>query len=478
MKKEVEQKMKKYLKPLQTLILGISGGSDSVALLHFLNSLKKKYKWKLIVAHVNHQLRGKESDLDARFVKNLARKMKLPYEEKTVDLKKYSLEKYKKKQNLEEAGRELRYDFFNSLLKKYNADWITLAHQANDNIETMLINLMRGSSVTGLKGMSFTRKNIIRPFLSVKKKEILNYLSKNKLSFRQDKTNFDTAFTRNYIRHEILPRLEKIQPRYETILQRERTYFEELDEFLKKTSRKLLKSITVPRGNKIQKTDHHMDEITIKRASFLDLDFFLQKEILKHIFIKIHGSTKGLSQKRIEEVKNLIHQGKTGKKKHFSSCLVEISRDLIYFKTKIYQRNVSNVIKKTQLLIPGKTVINKNLIIKTKLLSSREFVSKPKNYSRQGIIFLDFNKIKEKIWVRSWKNGDKIRPLGLNGSKKIQDIFVDKKIPQDQRKKIPIFVLTNGKILAIDNFMIHDEFKITTRTKQILKLLKKDNSMT
>ncbi|MBI2464002.1 tRNA lysidine(34) synthetase TilS [Candidatus Peregrinibacteria bacterium] len=541
----------------KVLVLGISGGADSVALLHMLYSLKKKYKWKLIVAHVNHQLRGKESDLDAEFVKNLARKMNLPYEEKTVDLKKYALgkiisknsnskkhtlKKLTQKQNLEEAGRELRYDFFNSLRKKHKADWIVLAHHANDNIETMIMNLMRGASVTGLKGMSFARKNILRPFISVKKKEILDYIKKNKLSFREDQTNFDATFTRNYIRWEILPRLAKIQPKYETLLMREQRYFKELDDFLKKISHKWLESNIEPMNHKgisekfnfenkntkirtktlkndefrghgsglseareewgekgvsEKNTAKKMDTIIIKQESFLDIDFFLQKEILKRIFIKMRGSTKGLSQKQIHEVMMLIKKGKTGKKKLFGSCAVDLSYGFISFQKNLkknadnkkisknsffYHENTCNVIKKTQLLIPGKTIIEtskkcyfdeKNIIIETKLLSPAPLREKDisKKMYRKGIIYLDFDRIKKNIWIRSWKPGDKIKPLGLTGSKKIQNIFVDKKIPRNQRKKIPIFISASEKIIAIGNFMIHDEFKITPKTKHILELL-------
>lgn len=184
------------------IIIGVSGGSDSVCLLSVFNALKDKYDLKLHIAHVNYRLRGKDSDDDALFVTNLGKKYNIPV---TIFVPK----KAQYKGNVESNLRNIRYNFFEKLKIKLNFNLIAVAHNQNDQAETVLMRILRGSSLNGLGAMRIRTKNIIRPLLNTSKSDILLYIKENKLKYQTDKSNFDIKFTRNNIRHGLLPYLKK-----------------------------------------------------------------------------------------------------------------------------------------------------------------------------------------------------------------------------------------------------------------------------
>ena len=185
------------------IIIGVSGGPDSVCLLDVLYKLKNKYKLSIIIAHVNYGLRGKDSENDEKLVRNLAKKYSLPFEIiHNIQYKKHHT-------NLEEKLRNFRYNFFGKIRKKYKADAVAVGHNLNDQAETVLARIIRGTGLRGLGAIKFRNNNIIRPLLNIPRKEILAYLKKNKVPFRIDKTNLGTDFARNKIRNKLLPQLEK-----------------------------------------------------------------------------------------------------------------------------------------------------------------------------------------------------------------------------------------------------------------------------
>lgn len=184
------------------IVVGVSGGPDSVCLLDVLHKLKEKYNLELIVAHVNYGLREKDSDLDEKLVRDLAKKYSLKIEVKRIRNQRSGIKS-------EDALRNIRYDFFEKARKRYEADIIAVAHNLNDQAETVLLRILRGTGLRGLGAIKFRNKNIIRPLLSIPRKEILAYLRKNNLAWRIDKTNLGLDFTRNKIRNRLIPYLEK-----------------------------------------------------------------------------------------------------------------------------------------------------------------------------------------------------------------------------------------------------------------------------
>jgi tRNA(Ile)-lysidine synthase len=211
-------KRNKLFSPGDRVLVGLSGGADSVFLLHFLSKLSNKLKFQIICAHLNHCLRGKDADRDENFCKSICKSFRIDLFTKKIDVK--SLAKTKKL-SLEHAARKVRYSFFEQTCKKHNCNKIALAHHLDDHVETVFLNLLRGTEPKGLIGITLKRNlkensklkiEVVRPLLSVSKKEILSYIKTNKINFRTDKSNLSDEFTRNWLRKNVIPLLERKQP--------------------------------------------------------------------------------------------------------------------------------------------------------------------------------------------------------------------------------------------------------------------------
>jgi len=304
--KKLEQRviriLSKYIKPRDTIIAGISGGPDSIFLLHFL----KQIPCKIITAHIDHKLR-KESKKDADFVKAQSKNFHL----KTCNIK--SLAK-KSKKGLEEAGRIVRYQFFNQLAKKYKAKYILTAHHADDNLETMIFNFSRGASLQGLAGITEVEGNLLRPLLSFSKKEIVDYLGIKKIPFLKDETNEDKTYHRNFIRHEIIPKLKKINPNIVKTTAKNSQNLRSTNDFLASSAQSWLDK------NQAQKLD---------AKSFRKNPETLQKLILLEIYKKITGSTRNIESTHLDEVIELIKKGSGNKEKKLGKLTVRLKNNLI-----------------------------------------------------------------------------------------------------------------------------------------------------
>ncbi len=287
------------IKANSALILGISGGPDSVFLLHQCLEINKKYGFKLIVAHVNHGLRPKNSERDADFVEKLAKKNHLTFESIKLNLA------AKQKHGFEEAGRILRYEFFEKLRKKHKAAWILTAHHLDDNIETVLFNLIRGANLTGLKGMETvsSKKHLLRPMLRLSKAEIVRYLQQRKITYKIDETNENLNFSRNWLRKKVIPLFKKINGSFEKTFASNIENFADLADFLSTCSAEWLKKHTPKNG-------FLLDE-------FLQIHPALQKNILVHLYKKTHGSTRQLTNKNLREILRVLQQKKANCKKEF-----------------------------------------------------------------------------------------------------------------------------------------------------------------
>ncbi len=300
------------LKKAYPLIVAVSGGADSVALLNVIYNFYKDQNFDLsniIIAHLNHALRGKDSDEDEKLVKSYAKKFGLKFE---------SLKLHwdaKNKANLEAKCRQKRYEFLNTLKKKYKAKYILTAHHLNDNLETFLLNFTRGAGLNGLKGMNFLENDILRPFLNLTKAEILNYCKKNKLKFREDMTNQDETFARNRIRLKVLPELLKINENLYKTFETNLANLRDLFDFFE---------------NYVVNWINGRDKFPVKE--FRLLDKVLQKQILIHIYKKIHKSTYNLQSSHIDQILKILNSGKGNVKKEFGpKIFIKIDKGLIVF---------------------------------------------------------------------------------------------------------------------------------------------------
>lgn len=313
--------LKKHLKFGDIVVAGISGGPDSIFLLHIL----KKIQCKIIIAHVNHQLR-KDAANDEKFVKNLAKNSKSVFEPLEADIKYISK---KNKTGLEETGRKIRYDFFKKLAKKHQAKFIITAHHANDNLETIILNFARGASLQGLSGMQELEKIsenlfLLRPLINISKNQILTYLKFRKIQFHIDKSNDSTVYKRNFIRHKIIPELQKLNPNLSEVAAKNAENFREINDYLKSTAKKWISK---------NQLDKNWRKFNAK--GFRDQSPALQKTILLEIYQYHNQNTANIESKHLVEILTLIQKNIGNKKKHFGKLTVGLKNNIITLHAKL-----------------------------------------------------------------------------------------------------------------------------------------------
>lgn len=439
MKNNIFKNIKENIPKRSTVILAFSGGPDSVYLFNQLEKAQTQYPFKLILAHFNHQLRGKDSELDEKFCISFAKKHDVAIEIGTKNIKKI-------KGNTEDIARKYRYEFLNSIAKKHKAKFILTAHHLDDNIETFLINFLRGTGLKGLTCMQFKSNNIFRPLLEISKEEILEYLQKNSIKYRIDKSNFDDSYTRNNIRKNIVPNLKKLQPSLNNIFLRNWEVLSETQDFLDTKA-----------TNWISKEFKKNKIISLK--NFNSLEKFFQKLILKTLYNNYHKTIENISNSTIQRAQKMINEEKTGKKCPFG-YKTEIIINSNSFEIINKSRNRS--IKRKKISIPGNTKFEYGEI------SIKIIKKTPKNLKKS--IYLDYSKCKKPLYIRGKQDGDVFKNIGMKGTQKLQDFFVNKKISSQKRNLIPIITDKNDAILCVGNISVADTHKITKQTKEILNI--------
>ncbi len=414
MNKELEF-LKENINKNDIVVVACSGGPDSMCLLSLVNELKNELNLKIIVAHVNHKLRI-ESEEEKEMVENYSKENNLIFE--LLEITKYSNNKFS-----EEDARKRRYDFFNELIKKYNANVLLTAHHGDDLIETIQMRLTRGSNLSGYIGIKMINENnkykILRPLLSTTKENILNYLNDKNIPYRIDKTNEELKHTRNKYRHYILPFLKKENKKvHEKYLKFSKELIE-YDNFVNTYIRN--NNFIVDNKIIINKIKGESDFIKRKALELLI------KEIQKDDIFDISD----------EQMKNLM--------KLYTLDNKEIDLNNNYQGINSYGKIL--ILKKNS------EILNKVLIDKDMKLSDYYFYynDETKKDNTNSCILLNSNEIKLPLYIRSYDNGDRIVVKNLNGSKKVSDIFIDNKVPKHKRSTYPILVDANNTILWVPN---------------------------
>lgn len=414
MNKEIEF-LKENINKNDIVVVACSGGPDSMCLLSLVNEIKNELNLKIIVAHVNHKLRV-ESEEEKEMVENYSKENNLIFE--LLEINKYTNNKFS-----EDDARKRRYDFFDELIKKYNAKILLTAHHGDDLIETILMRLTRGSNLSGYIGIKMINKNdeykILRPLLSTTKDNILDYLNKNNIPYRIDKTNEELEHTRNKYRHYILPFLKKENKKvHEKYLKFSKELIE-YDNFVNTYIRN--NNFIVDNSIIINKIKGESDFIKRKALELLI------KEIQKDDIFDISD----------EQMKNLM--------KLYTLDNKEIDLNNNYQGINSYGKIL--ILKKNS------EILNKVLIDKDMKLSDYYFYynDETKKDNTNSCILLNSNEIKLPLYIRSFDNGDRIVVKNLNGSKKVSDIFIDNKVPKHKRSTYPILVDANNTILWVPN---------------------------
>lgn len=440
------------------VLVALSGGPDSVCLLHCLYSLKKDFNIQIGAAHVNHMLRGEDSLGDEEYSRRLCESLDIDFYSKEININEIAKNK---NISIEMAGREARYNFFEEIKKGYNYNSIAVAHNENDQAETIIMNLMRGTGIEGLCGIRPKRKgNIIRPILCLSRLEIEKYCDENNLKPRIDKTNLENIYSRNKIRLDILPYMKENfnEDIIQTINRMSKLMQVDNDFIEKESNRKYEKYCLV-----------NKDNIIIKKEAFY-LDKAIITRIIKRAFFDFTGISNNFEMKHIYEVLNLAEN--TTNKKVFlpNNIISENVYGDIYLKKKICIKEKEDIkelltLKKDD--INGLSKIYGNYIINLEVINCKNNIEFSNNLL---IKYFDYDTIEEKIEIRKRINGDRITPLGMKGSKKLKDIFIDLKIPIGKRDEIPV-VTFDDEIAWIVGYKVSENFKVKKETKKILKVV-------
>ena len=434
----------KLIEKGDTIIVGASGGPDSQFMIYILNSLKSQIDFEITLAHLNH-LHRKEAKNDEELVRKTAEKLNLKFFSRAR-----SMDDYAKKHGLssEDAGRRLRYEFFNDLAREYDNSKIAVAHNKDDQAETVLMRIIRGTGLDGLRAMDYKTANIIRPILDIKKSEILAYLDRQKILYAIDHTNFENDYTRNKIRLDIIPKLEEINPKaIDQIYNLSRLANDDL---------KILDSVIDEKFKKLAKPER--DQIIFDKVKFDATDQAILRRIIRKSIEILNGEIKDISKENIDEfltIKDLDN----GKKIIIDKLVLRKTYDSYILENMNRREKFEEVIS-----LPENGQINfDGLNIKTSIINTNKY-EKSKN-----IGYFDYDKLAFPLKVRTRRNGDRFIPLGHKSEKKLKDFFIDQKIDREKRDRFPL-ILSDDKIVWITSLRISDEFKVTESTKKILKI--------
>ena len=439
------------VEPGDVVVVAVSGGADSVCLLRVLSKLRDTLCMSLIVAHLNHGLRPLEDKKETEFVAGLAGIFNLPFaSEKAHNLVRVPGTSF------EEKARIIRYSFFEKILSEHDAQKVALGHSMNDQAETVLMNLLRGSGPKGLSGIPPIRDNrYIRPLIQVTRDEIHAYLKDQNMSFIVDSSNLDKKYLRNKIRLDLIPLLLGYQPRFIEHLGALASLCREKTHSIEEEARTFLKKATLHSSQ---------DAIDLSVSVLKDLPMSTQFDVIREAIKQIRGTLRRINREHVRAVRDLINNPKPQVRTNLPEKLVVI---------KTYERlrfatDLEDEIKdfSCQLEHMGSIhipEINQTLFLKegTKRDFSESFLS-------PRVAFMDLEKIEWPLSVRNFRVGDKFMPLGLKGSKKVKDVFIDKKISSEERKRI--LILTSGNdIIWVCGIQIDDRYRVRDSTKRILR---------
>ncbi len=451
------------VEPGDTILLGVSGGPDSVALLRGLFELKQELNLELAIAHLNHSARGKESDRDARFVKDMGEALQIKTFIEKMDV---AAKQAASKNSFQETARHLRLEFFQRTMDQMGANKIALGHTSDDQAETVLINLLRGSGLKGVGGMSPVRHPYIRPLFYCSRSEVVGFLNDQKIPYCQDSSNEKTDYLRNRIRLELIPFLqERYNPRITENLFEASGIFRADNDYLKTLE------------------DHEFDRAVSKSGESetlnMDIEYFtalplaLKRRLVRKGIESIQGDLRRISFFHIQEVLRLFEKAQKGKRIDLPGDLeVLCLGDRVEFK-RIHESDPSILSDESKasdwlrpLNIPGETQVEKaGLTLKAEIIDPVE-TGFPAGQANQA--FLDFDKTGDDIMVRFFQAGDRLKPLGMKGTKKLKSLFIDEKVPQEIRSTVPILTTGDNNIIWVYGTRIAHAYRVTSETNKVL----------
>ncbi|MDF2634880.1 MAG: tRNA(Ile)-lysidine synthase [Pelosinus sp.] len=434
------------------IVVACSGGPDSLALLHILAAFRLEYNISIVVAHVDHMFRGEESAMEAAFVVDFCAKRNLVCYHKAIDVPQFIEETG---MSGEEAARVVRYQFLREIAKELGGAKIATGHHRDDQAETVLINMLRGSGSAGIRGMQPVNGDIIRPLLSVSRADIIAFCKREQLEPKFDSSNFEINYLRNRIRIHLLPELEKqYNSAVKDSLCRTATIVGDEHDFIQDTAKSIWSQVI----------KEHANSLFIMADQVKSVHIAVIRELFRLAIEKKQGSLRGISFSHVETLIEMLFNGRVGSILQLPAGLtIHKTYDGLYLGEKplILPKKVE--FSGRELLVPGITQINElGIQIIAEITDARV-------KSQFNVAVFDVEELALPLIVRIRRNGDRFQPLGFTGSKKVKDFFIDEKVPRDLRDSVPIICDVQG-IIWIGGYRQSQCGKSTGKTKRFLVL--------
>lgn len=459
------------LQPEDSVLAGVSGGPDSVALVSILQELAPVFSFRVGIAHFDHCLRGEDSHRDAEFVASLAEKLGLPFYIKRKDVGRY---KRKHKLSLEEAARQLRYAFYDSMAAKHSYSKIALGHHADDNAELILMFIIRGSGTVGGSGIPPIRDGrIIRPLIRLTRQEIIDYLDEKGLECVSDRSNLDNYYLRNRIRNRLIPQLKES---YNAGIVRNLNRFADI----LRNEKEWLEDIIAPIYTKVV-SGVEKDHLCMSLTALQSQPEAVKRRLVRKAIAGIKGDLRRVSFSHVAAVIKLMETGPTRGDLDLPGR-IRISRngEMLYVsKEKCPLRDLGKKPAGSEEISfsypvdrpdekPGSVFIREaGLQLRFSTLEMRNLSELHR--TGQELAFFDMNKIEFPLVVRNLQPGDRFRPLGMAGSQKVKKFFIDHKIPVEQRSRCPV-LLSRDRIIWVVGHRIDEGYKVSGATRSVLKV--------
>jgi tRNA(Ile)-lysidine synthase len=433
----------------QRIGLAVSGGLDSMVMLELFDQIRAEQQLEIFVLHFNHQLRGSEADADESFVAEICAEKNIAFISDRADVTNHA---FKRGLSIETAARELRYRFFNKAAHSHAFDCVALAHNANDQAETVIAHVMRGAGISGLRGIPVRRGQFIRPLLFASRKLLAEFAAEFHLKWREDASNTDLKFRRNRIRHQLLPMMRQFNPQIVESLNRLADAAAESEMMIQHQTADALKSCL---------KEKHQDKIVLDIHAFLAYFNSLQRLILQDVVSSLRENPRLLTFTVWQNLSRYMIKGASGGKFKLSPAVEVIvaGGDLVIHRS--HPSPEAIVLDSLTGIFPlwDGFFLEISPTLKPLILSEKP----------SGVEYIDASTLIAPCHVRTFRKGDVFLPINGQGHKKVSDFMIDAKIPVHQRARIPILECRAG-IVWLCGLRMDDRFKITETTTQVLKL--------